>query len=99
MRPEEDLLGGRENQLGRLIEEGIGGGRTVWASFNWILQVDLETALEQQKSLADLVGAQSSSPSRRRPWKRLSKSGRRRRSGRRSPHILAPFWSTSPSYP
>jgi len=30
----------------------------VWASFNWVLQVDLQTALEQQKSLADLVGAQ-----------------------------------------
>ena len=30
----------------------------MWASFNWVLQVDLETALEQQKSLADLVGAQ-----------------------------------------
>ncbi len=58
MRPEEDPLGGREDQLGRLIEEGIGEGRTVWASFDWVLQVDLETALEQQKSLADLVGAQ-----------------------------------------
>ena len=30
----------------------------MWASCNWVLQVDLETALEQQKSLADLVGAQ-----------------------------------------
>jgi hypothetical protein len=30
----------------------------VWASFNWVLQVDLETALEQKKSLADLVGDQ-----------------------------------------
>jgi hypothetical protein len=58
MRPEEDPLGGREGQLGRLIEEGLGGGRTVWASFNWVLQVDLKTALEQQESLADLVGAQ-----------------------------------------
>ena len=58
MRPEEDPLGGREGQLGRLIEEGLGEGRTVWASFDWVLQVDLETALEQQKSLADLVGAQ-----------------------------------------
>jgi hypothetical protein len=27
----------------------------VWASFDWVLQVDLETALEQQR-LADLVG-------------------------------------------
>jgi excisionase family DNA binding protein len=57
MRPEEDPLGGREDQLGRLIAEGVGEGRTVWASFNWVLQVDLETALEQQQRLADLVGA------------------------------------------
>jgi hypothetical protein len=26
--------------------------------FNWVLQVDLQTALKQQQSLADLVGAQ-----------------------------------------
>ena len=39
------------------MEEGVGEGRVVWASFNWVLQVDLETALEQQKRLADLVGA------------------------------------------
>ncbi len=58
MRSEEDPLGGREDQLGRLIEEGLGGGCAVWASFNWVLQVDLQTALEQQQSLADLVGAQ-----------------------------------------
>ena len=58
MRPEGDPLGGREGQLGRLIEEGLDGGRTVWASFDWVLQVDLETALEQQKSLTDLVYAQ-----------------------------------------
>jgi excisionase family DNA binding protein len=56
MRPEEDPLAGREDQLGRLIEEGLGEGRTVWASFNWVLPVDLETALEQQKRLAELVG-------------------------------------------
>ncbi len=56
MRPEEDPPGGREDQLGRLIEEGVGGGRTVWASFDWVLPVDLEAALEQQQRLADLVG-------------------------------------------
>jgi len=58
MRPEEDPLGGREDQLGRLIEEGVGEGRTVWASFDWVKQVDLETALDQQERLNDLVGAQ-----------------------------------------
>jgi hypothetical protein len=55
MKPEEDPLKGREDELGRLVEEETGEDRTVWASFNWVLQVDLETALEQQR-LADLVG-------------------------------------------
>jgi excisionase family DNA binding protein len=57
MRPEEDPLGGREGQLERLIEEGVGDGRTVWASFDWVRQVDLETALDQQEKLAGIVGA------------------------------------------
>jgi hypothetical protein len=56
MKPEEDPLKGREDELGRLVEEGTGEDRTVWASFNWVLQVDLETALEQHQRLADLVG-------------------------------------------
>lgn len=56
MRPEEDPLAGREDQLDLLFEEGIGEGRTVWASFNWVLQVDLDTTLEQQRRLAALIG-------------------------------------------
>ena len=56
MQPEEDPLGGREDRLLRIIEDGAGGGRTVWASFDWVVQVDLETALEQQQRLAELVG-------------------------------------------
>ena len=57
MRPEEDPLGDRKDQLGQLVEEGAGEGRVVWASFDWVKQVDLETALKQQEKLADLVGA------------------------------------------
>ena len=57
MRPEEDSLGGRRDELGRLIEEEAGQGRTVWASFDWALQVDQNTALEQQERLAGLVDA------------------------------------------
>ena len=58
MRPEEDpLRGGREEVLGRLLEEEASKGRTVWASFNWALEVDLETALEQQERLTEIVGA------------------------------------------
>ena len=29
----------------------------MWASFDWVMQVDLETALEQQKRLTELVDA------------------------------------------
>jgi excisionase family DNA binding protein len=57
MRPEEEPLGGRRHeQLGRLVEEAQ-EGRTVWASFNWVKPVELETALEQQKRLSELVDA------------------------------------------
>jgi len=57
MRPEEEPLGGtRGEQLSRLIEED-GEGRTVWASFDWVKPVELEMALEQQKSLTELVDA------------------------------------------
>src|SRR5215207_4955060 len=59
MRPEEEPLGGtRAEQLGRLIEEA-GEGRTVWASFNWVRPVDLNTALEQQEQLTELLDARN----------------------------------------
>jgi excisionase family DNA binding protein len=58
MRPKEEPLGGsRGDQLGRLIEEEGGEGSTVWASFDWVRPVELQTALEQQKRLAELVDA------------------------------------------
>ncbi len=57
MRPEEDPLGGREDLLGRLIEEKAGEGRTVWASFDWVKLVDLEMAVEQQQRLSELIGS------------------------------------------
>jgi excisionase family DNA binding protein len=57
MRPEEDPLDRREEALVRLVEEEAGEGRTVWASFNWVMEVDLETALEQQERLAEIVDA------------------------------------------
>lgn len=55
MRPEENPLSGRKDALGRLIEERAGEGRTVWASFDWVRPVELETALEQQERLSELV--------------------------------------------
>jgi excisionase family DNA binding protein len=56
LRPEKDPLGeGREDELAHLLEEEVGEGRTVWASFDWVMQVDLDTALEQQRRLTELV--------------------------------------------
>ena len=56
MRAEEDPLGTKNGDaLARILKEEAEKGRTVWASFDWVRQVDLETALEQQKRLAELV--------------------------------------------
>jgi excisionase family DNA binding protein len=60
MRAEEEpSSGSRWRQLAQLIEENGGGveGRTVWASFDWVKPVELETALEQQRQLSELVDA------------------------------------------
>jgi excisionase family DNA binding protein len=59
MRAEEEPLGGsRWRQLNQLIEEKGGvEGRSVWASFDWVKPLELETALEQQKQLSELVNA------------------------------------------
>jgi excisionase family DNA binding protein len=58
MRPEGDPLGDESRDaLAGLLEEEGEEGRTVWASFDWVKQVDLETALGQQKGLAELVAA------------------------------------------
>jgi excisionase family DNA binding protein len=57
MRAEEEPLGRtRADQLERLIGERSEGS-TVWASFNWVRPVELETALEQQERLTALVDA------------------------------------------
>jgi excisionase family DNA binding protein len=55
MRPEQNPLDGREEALGQLVEEKASEGRTVWASFDWVMEVDLETALEQQERLTEIV--------------------------------------------
>lgn len=57
MRPEEDPLDGQEEALGRFVEARAGEGRTVWASFDWVVKVDLDTALERQERLAEIVDA------------------------------------------
>jgi excisionase family DNA binding protein len=55
MRPEGDPLSGRGDALKGLLEEKGEEGRTVWASFNWVREVDLDTALEQQERLTEIV--------------------------------------------
>jgi len=55
LKAEEDPLYGRGDALSRLIEEEAVEGRTVWASFDWVRQVELSTALEQQERLTELV--------------------------------------------
>src|ERR671910_790647 len=58
MRAEEKpLSGSRWRQLGQLIEEKGGFGHTVWASFDWVKPLELETALEQQRHLSELADA------------------------------------------
>ena len=57
MRPEGDPSDGRSGVLEQILEEEAGKGRTVWASFDWALQVDLETALEHQERLNEIVDA------------------------------------------
>src|SRR5215213_6836765 len=58
MRAEEEpSSGSRWRQLNQLIEQKGGFGRTVWASFDWVKPIQLETALEQQRQLSELVDA------------------------------------------
>ena len=58
MRAEEEpSSGSRWRQLGQLIEEKGGFGHTVWASFDWVKPLELETALEQQRHLSELADA------------------------------------------
>jgi excisionase family DNA binding protein len=59
MRAEEEpSSGSRWRQLNQLIEEKGGvEGRTVWASFDWVKPIQLETVLEQRRQLSELVDA------------------------------------------
>ena len=58
MIPEEDALGGgRGEALGKLFEEEGGEGRSLWASFNFVRPIDLDTAFEQQQELTVFVDA------------------------------------------
>jgi len=56
MRPEKDPAARRE-ELVRLLDK-TKEGTAVWTSFNWAVEVDLDTAMEQQESLSMLVDAE-----------------------------------------
>ena len=46
----------RAQALRRLLDEEE-GGRSIWVSFDWTKQIDLETALRQQDELAEFIEA------------------------------------------
>jgi excisionase family DNA binding protein len=52
---EPDRQGGWTEELRRLLYEEADGGRSVWVSFNWAEQIDLNEALKQQEALQEGV--------------------------------------------
>lgn len=52
---ESDPAGGRTDELRRLVAEGIGDGRTIWANFDWEKRIDLDAALRQQQEITEYV--------------------------------------------
>jgi len=53
----EDPAEERTDALRRVLEGEVRGGRTVWASFNWTKNLDVDRALAQQEALAELAEA------------------------------------------
>jgi excisionase family DNA binding protein len=47
--------GERMREVERLVAEGAGEGRSVWVDFNWESGVELEAALEQQRTLSGVI--------------------------------------------
>src|SRR5918995_1710269 len=54
---EHDSLSGRADTLERLIAEEAVSGHTVWVSFDWVKQVDVDVALKQQEELDKFIDA------------------------------------------
>jgi excisionase family DNA binding protein len=52
---EPDPQRGRAEELRRLLSEEVDGGRSVWVSFDWAEQIDLDAALKQQEALQGVV--------------------------------------------
>lgn len=47
--------GERPAELERLLGEESENGRSIWVAFNWEERIDLDSALQQQRQLTDLV--------------------------------------------
>jgi hypothetical protein len=47
----------RTEVLRRVLEGEAQGGRTVWASFNWTEELDVDKAIAQQEALTELADA------------------------------------------
>ena len=52
---EPDPQDGRTEELSRLLSEEADSGRSVWVSFNWAEQIDLDAALQQQEALQGVI--------------------------------------------
>ncbi len=48
-------LEGREDDLRRVLSEEMDGGRSLWVTFDWMEEIDLGVALEQQEQLTKFV--------------------------------------------
>jgi excisionase family DNA binding protein len=53
----EDPAEERTDGLRRILDGEARGGRTVWASFNWTKELDVDRALAQQGALTELADA------------------------------------------
>ena len=47
--------GERMREVERLVAEGAGEGRSVWVDFNWESGLELEAALQQQRTLSGVI--------------------------------------------
>ncbi len=52
---EPDPQSRRPEELRRLLSEEADGGRSIWVSFDWAEQIDLDAALRQQEALQEVV--------------------------------------------
>lgn len=47
----------RADALKRLVEQEVGGGRTIWATFDWTEKMGVDEALAQQETLTEIADA------------------------------------------